>query len=427
MKEITSGFSIDADPLAQEESLPASALRNTARTAARVGETLLGLPGDIAQAGTSALNLGLKGSNWLRSKVGLPEEEPFSQKTILPTSEDVKTHVTGNIEKVLPKDYLKAKTPGEQFSDEFFSDLTSLITPVPGFGRLPIKRALAVSGLGNLASWASKDLGADTGTQTGIKIGTMLATTMAGKGKLNSTKKALYNSAESNIPETAMVKNKLTPIYNKLELAIEKGSKDAPSKKFIKDRLEDISQNIVGEKMNIKNVLELKKDWNELRYTSGIPKRAEHSFKELNNSLHSMIEEYGKSNKAFYEPWKRAEDIHQGLSKASKLNSWMQKNITPFKIGTAASTLLLGQMVHLPHGLSGATAGLLATTVGTKYGVRAFEALKNSPEIRKYYANTIASAAKKNVAATVKNAQKLNKVLEKKIDELEPKEGFSIE
>jgi hypothetical protein len=36
-----------------DESLPGLALRTGLRTAARVGETAIGLPGDIAQAGSN--------------------------------------------------------------------------------------------------------------------------------------------------------------------------------------------------------------------------------------------------------------------------------------------------------------------------------------------------------------------------------------
>jgi hypothetical protein len=430
MKELNSGFSLD-DPEQIEESLPSTALRHTARTAARVGETLLGMPGDIAQGALGALKAGEQGSNWLQNKLGLggvmgSGESAFPERAPLPTSEEVRTNVTGNIAKSLPKDYLEAKTPGEQFSDEFFSDLTSMATPVPGMGKLPIKRALAVSGLGNLGKWASKDLGASEGTQTGIKIGTMLAATMAGRGKLNQTKKDLYKNAQQSIEKEVKVKNLLEPISNKWELAIEKGASDTPSKQFIKKRIDDIRANTVGNRIGIENVLELKKDWNELKHSSGIPNRAEPAFNEMMKSLHSMINDYGKTNPKFYDSWKQAEDIHQGLTKASATNKWMQKHVTPLRIGGAAASILLGNSMGLPHAAApGATA--LAGVVGTKYGVRAFEALKNSPTIRKYYADTVASAVKRNVAATVKNAQKLDRVLEEKIKDLEPKEGFSID
>lgn len=423
-----SGFSfVEEEPQVQpQESFPQKALRNVARMGTRAAETALGLPGDIAQTATNILNVGQKGSNWLRNKVGLPTEEEFVRPAWIPTSEEIREHGTSKVEKALPKNYLQPQRPLEKFGDEFISDLTSLATPLPGLGKMPFKRSLVASGLGNLASWAAENVGASEGTKSTLKIGTMLATTMAGRGKLNKTKNELYSRAESAITKDIKIHNRLEPVFKKWKLAAEKGSGDAASKKFIKSRLADISANTSDNKIGINNILELKKDWNEIKYSSEVPKRAQNAFNEMMNSLHGMIDEYGKKNPSFYKPWKTAEDIHQGLTKASGINKWMQKYVTPMRIGSTAAGLLLGSSIGLPHIVGAASSTLLAGTVGAKYGIRGFEALKNSSAIRKYYADTIKSAASKNVAAFTKNAQKLDKAVEKYDESNKPRKGFSF-
>lgn len=432
MKLPNVGFSIDEEEAPRTESTAQYIGRGAARTAARVGEALLGLPGDIAQTALSAIKVGESGSHWLANKLGVggligAGESAFPERTPLPTSEDIRTYVTGTIAKALPEKYLEPQSPGEKFSDDFFSDLTSLAIPLPGIGKLPFKRALAASGLGNLASWAAQDIGAPEEGQQALKLGTMLAVSMAGKGRLNQTKKDLYKTAESAVKDNVLLENRLKPIADKWEKAISKGTQEAPSKAFINDRIKDIKDNFSSGNehiIDIKNALELKKDWNEIRYSKGIPSRAKPAFNDMMNALHDIINEYGSKHKLFYEPWKRAENIHMGLTEASQLNSWLQKHITPTKVGGAAAGLLLGS--HLMHTGFGSSIGAIGGALALKHGIKAFEALKNSKEIRKYYANVIKSAAKNNAAAAIKNAQHLNKAIEKNLEKNEPTTGFSI-
>jgi hypothetical protein len=429
---IGTGFSIDEDPLPPSESLPGNLLRRAARTTARVGETVLGMPGDIAQTGLNVLKAGERGSDWLANKLGVgglvgAGESVLPERTPLPTSEDVKTHVTENIGKILPKGYLEAKTPGEKFSDEFFSDLTSLATPIPKLGRMPFRRALAVAGLGNLANWTAKDLGASEGTQTGVKIGTMLATTMAGRGRLNETKRNLYKQADSLVKESDMVSNKLAPVYSKWLSVLDKGDIEAPSKEFIKDRLKAIQRNSMGGKVKMSNVLELKRNWNEIKYAKGLPNAAKPAFEDMMGAIHDMVDEYGKRNPAFIKVWRPAEDIHKGLSQASRVNKFLQRHITEARIGLATTGLLLGHEFGLGH--MGTSAKALGVAVGAKYAVKGIEALKNSPEIRKYYARVMTDAAKKDAVSMNRNILKLNNAVEKyqAPDEIAPTSGFSID
>ena len=291
----------DVEPK-QEDNGIGTILRHTARTAARVGETLINTPENIAKLGIGATNLGLKGSNYLRSKVGLPEEEPIEYPKVL---ENLGGKATNLIGKTLPEGTLEAKTPGEKFSDEFFSDLTSLATPVPGMGKvMGIKRALAAAGLGNLAGWAAENVGASEGTKNALKIGTMLATTLAGKGKLNSTKEEIYKASKIAIQEgtkagiSPNIENQLRPVLDKFSKVLKQAGEPGSDRyKFIKDRVIGLKKNTTRATLPIDELITLEHDLNNIKYSGkGIPDTAKHIFNEEYNAVERMINEYGKRN-----------------------------------------------------------------------------------------------------------------------------------
>lgn len=415
----------DEEPQPEESGL-GTGVRNIARTAARVGETLVNIPENIAKLGMGVANLGVSGSNYLRSKVGLPEEEPFKYPEPL---EDIGGKITGFIGKALPAKYLESKGPGEKFSDEFFSDLTSLAVPVPGIGKaMGIKRALSVAGLGNLAGWASENVGASEGTKNTLKIGTMLAATMAGKGKLNATKKDLYKASDIAIKEgtrlgiSPEIENQLNPVLDKFSKILKQAGEPGSERyKFIKDRVAGLKKNTNRSKLPIDELITLEHDLNNIKYSgSGIPETAKHFFNEEYNAVERMIAEYGKRNPTFKKTYSTAKDIHRGLTKASAVNEFLQKHVTPLRLGGATVALLLGTHAGLPHVTGEVGAGAIMGAAAMKYGVRGFEALKNSPSIRKYYADTIKSAAKNNIRAATKNAQKLDKAMEPYNNEISP-------
>src|SRR5574337_1280242 len=108
------------NPSQQEESLLGSGLRNLLRTDVRIGESLLGTPGDI-QSGLLGLgNLGLQ---------KLTGKRPLPEKILpLPTTEEIRG-ITSKASQYLPEEYrgyVEPQTPQQESFDEFSQDLTSL-------------------------------------------------------------------------------------------------------------------------------------------------------------------------------------------------------------------------------------------------------------------------------------------------------------
>lgn len=226
-----------------EESNLGAGLRHVARTGSEIGSDILGLPGDIAQTGIWALNQPEKLGRWGLNKIGLggllPEEEKDFRLPI-PTSQEIKGAVKGTVGKILPDKYLEATTSGEKLSDDFFGDLSTLMFPIPKIGGLGFKKALAVSGLSNLAGWGARELGAGEGAQTGAKVGTVALTALAGTPWVRNHMHSLYDVAQESITPGASVSIKsMEPLLNEIESLASKGSR-TKAKQFMKDRVQEI-------------------------------------------------------------------------------------------------------------------------------------------------------------------------------------------
>src|SRR6185369_14441991 len=100
------------------ESLGGAALRTGLRTAARIGEAAVGLPGDIAQAALGAANYVSGGAVPTYGQV--QEKLPIS----LPTSENVK-----QFQEKATGEYLKPQGENEQTWDDFVGLVTQLAIP----------------------------------------------------------------------------------------------------------------------------------------------------------------------------------------------------------------------------------------------------------------------------------------------------------
>lgn len=226
-----------------EESTLGAGVRHTARTGTEVLSRLAGGLGDLGQAGVWLMNQPEKVGRWAFNKAGLggllPEyEENF--RLPIPTSEDIKSGIKGTVGKILPKNYLEATTSGERLSDDFFGDVASLMLPIPKVGGLGMKKALAISGLSNMAGWGARELGGGEGVQTGAKIGTIALTALAGAPWIRKHMNAVYDVAHDAITPGASVSvKKMEPLLNEIDSLASKGAK-TKTKQFMKDRVKEI-------------------------------------------------------------------------------------------------------------------------------------------------------------------------------------------
>jgi len=213
--EITKVPAIDATPLPKpeeknepSESIFGTTARTVARTGARALETAAGLPGDISEGVLGLLGAaekGIFGTETIPKKVDVTfgklgtlnkaiefftgEKSPLPETISPPTSDQIREYVS----KPIGGKYLEPQAEWEKVSDAVVQDLVPLLVPVKG--KVPFTRALKVSGLGNLASWATKKLGGGEKEGAIAKLGTTLLTTIVHPGTIAKFAKTLSPEA----------------------------------------------------------------------------------------------------------------------------------------------------------------------------------------------------------------------------------------
>ena len=394
----------------EKESIPSKALRNVTRTAARATESVLGLPGDIA---SGALGLGGIASEKLLGKPFLP-----SLREHIPTSETVKKYVTEPIGKLLPEKYLEPQSKEEEISDEFFSDLSSLLVPLGGSTKLG--HSALVAGSGNIAKWATKELGGSERAQTGAKIGGMLLSSLGGLRKTNQYMRSLYDKAEQLLPTAYKapapeLSKKMGELNKSLNVGIM-----TPSKKALLEPVDAI-QSILQRNNNLLPTVEaisLKRDINELIRDADFPDAARKQMKSVVNDINKSINRVGETYPEFLKTIIEADNVLAGLNEGSKVSHFLNKHLTASHLFHPITLAILG--IH------GATGGLstLAQSAGGVFGSLALkegygvlESFAKSSGIRNYYAKTVGAALKGNAPQALKYANKLDQEIKKQEQE----------
>lgn len=381
--------------------------RNIARTASRAAESVLGLPGDVANA---ALGVG----NFLTS--GAPKPIPkYSdiQKDLpisLPTSQQVrefgKEHISGQ--------ELEPRSEGEALYDEVIGDLASFLIPVKG--KIPFKGAIAKAIGGNAASWLTKQVGGGEGAQAGAKIGfNLLSGLPGGRKTLTDRMNENYKNADSVSKGASHSAKQLNEDVRKISKYVYSGH-ETDAKKFLKKPVESIENYIRGEKIGVHDAWTLKRDINSVLGDYSTPREARPFLKNMSASLNNVLKDYGKSNPDFLKSYSEAEDIFKGLHQTSVVSDFLRKNLnleTALK-NPVAKTLFLGGIggLHYLGTLPQVVLGVGAI-VGAREGSKAIDLIKNSSNARKYYADTIKASLAGNVRAASRSLSNLDKEADK--------------
>lgn len=440
-QEENKGFARKAVEKAADYGVFGSALqnedsrRNVLRSAARVGETLSGMPGDVVQMGKS---LGGWLGNKARSLIGkeaLNHEDELQVEELkktkdwdvlsrltesLPTSENLRENVT----RKYTGDYLEPQNKWEAFSDDIAQDFASLALPVKG--KIPFARAIGTSLIANSGGEiAGEFLGEDAKGYT--KLGLLFSSGMIGqnKGGVKKYINSLYSDMRSEIPEGARVSSKgLEKKLNSIESTLRKGDPGAASKQEAFKKIDAVRNKIQGGEIPLDEVLELAKDTNEVIFSGRDIVRNQNKLFDIREALHDTTKEYGSRNAAFLDKWKDANQAYAATELSRKVGGWVKKNIKPKDYMYAASALgLEGAFVGAPAAL--ATAGVGAASASAAYSAEVLKRISKSPALRKYYTNTVNSSLNQNKASFMRNIKFLNDGLEKSF-ESEPYETIDF-
>jgi len=453
----------------KEPGLVSEVGRHTGRSAARIAETALGMPGDILQAVTG---LGKGGYGYLKDALfgetpepeevmdveaaPVEEESPkrvfglfknekpslaeniaglfgkeeaqerlkgFREKglegTVLPTSEDFR-----NITKAITGDYLDPRGEGEEFADEVVSDVTALAVPLGGEFKL-LKPALV--GLGaNIAKEGAKALGVGEKGQFYTKMGTMFLGTMLRKpGTVNKIPQELYKKSKALLPKEAEVSAKgLSNQLSNLKTQLKKGG-SAPYKQAALTKIDEIKKVIKNGNIRVDELTEFKKSINDIGQSKKIweegltiGKKSKGVLKRVAGVVDDGIEQYGKQNPKFLDVYRKANESYAAIAQGNDSLRFIKSKLVQHKsvAGVAGGYALLGAMFN-PGAAATAAAGA-AGTLGALYaGYKPYQIasrMMKSPELRKYYFGILNSAIKEDSAAFSRNFNKLDDELKKK-------------
>ncbi len=410
----------------QEEGTLGSIGRNIARTGARAGEAVLGLPGDVAHAAIGAgnylapsiipsveqINEFSKAHPIIASTIGAPITGPAA----LPGSSDIRKAT-----KAVTGEYLEPQGEGEEFWDNVVSDFATIFAPELGLakGAKTIGSvaktgysALAKAAVGNAAAEAVKGSGGGP-IETALTKFIAMSIPFGASGKIKSSYTNDYKKAEDAVAEYAKT-NKLpevssSSVVNKMEKAVSglAAHKDQP---IIKALVDGIKQE-AGETIDLSRLQQMKQNVNS-NYSLNLTAAGKKALNKVNEALKDSISSAGKEVPGFLESWQPAEELFGDYAKATKAWDYVKNTVKNKPVQSVlSSALVAGPAAGLAKASTVATVG--AAAYPGYQGYKFLSLLKNSPQGRAIYSDMFKNALLENAAAVNRDANKLEKIMEK--------------
>ncbi len=409
----------DQEP--SEETLPGGALRNLVSLGARGVESALGIPGDLAHGLTSILDYGLSKATGEDVRLPRPptifrlfggtEEDSVTQ---FPGSEFIREEITiPAIESIAGEGYTEPRNKSEQLAQDVVSDFAALISPIP-FKGVKLGKALALSGIGNLTGFLTKESGYGPGLQAGAKFGSMIVTSFLGNSPfLGKHIKDLYGEAERTAGEALSPARELRNNLKKLKHEV--GRRKFKNSKDVIEQIKNIQTNITPAKtIKIKDLINAKQDINSIfPSTSGVGKS--YLGKTL-ETVGSALDEAGKDLPSFArESLRDADD----LVRATRNSNLLAKITEKINFKNPLLKFALGG-VGFSAGLSSLKNPLIAASAVSLGAATNFAyLLSQSPAARKIYGSILKGIGKDTSRVIIKKARQLDDRLSKEFPEFQ--------
>jgi hypothetical protein len=404
-----------------DESLLGSGLRNAARVATRAGETVIGLPGDIASGILSSSDyIGKKLGN-LTGSEELKKSDTSALRNVLPTSENIKKHVTANVEKALPKNYLTPQSEGEKKLDDFTETFASLLS----FGGSTSKsislisraaKAAGIAGGSELGKWATEEITGSPALGGAVKLGTILLGSMiGGRKQLEKEAHNLYqkvNKITDNPKATIDVSNTIAKETNNVLKGL--GGIESPSKELVKKLGGNLINAVSGKKtMPLKELVEADQVLNEIvRSNYQALSENKSSLKrmyDIKNGIEGAIKSTEKKYPEFYKTYTDAKDILRGLHATDTIRKGLENVARGEHFKSPLTTYFI---LKNPTKLATYSAGSLgAKALTSPYKV--IQSLAKSPYIRKHYGDMVKAGAQGKFQIALKELHKVDEELAK--------------
>ncbi len=361
------------------------------QTAARIGETIVGAPGDILSAGLGAANYLTKERNFpIPSYEELQESLPVS----LPTSSQVRQFTkekTGGA--------LEPQSEPAKFANSIIETATSLAAPGGLIGKgMKLGTALKGAVAGETFGYLAKALGGSNLTSGVAKALGTLGGTLSFRGKeLKELSKKNYEELAATLPGKQIPSKGLRKAVEELQHKYTVG--DSPAKQFALDRISAINDAVKGSKIDAGKLWGLKKNANEHFATANKAER---------KVLHDIISAEKEALKKIpnYEKLEMADDIHRAFVDSTKAMKFIK---THAPSAVTYSPVLKG-LFFLGSGATGKLPLAGAGYAGFRLGNEArmiTDFLKTSSG-KKYYGEVLKAGFDGNARAVTQNMAKLN-------------------
>jgi hypothetical protein len=396
-KKIEETYPDEAYP--SDEEIQRNIERNQTQFFSRMGETVLGLPGDLA--------------NFVGGMLGYDFNLPGSKKL-----RELSESVTGG--------YTAPQSEGEERMGEFMQDIASFA--IPGAKHYSIARNLGIPVLANLAKEGVKEISPESKAGDAAKIGTMVILDLLGHRKsLGSAKEyasSLFQKAEQAIPEGVSIEaGNLEKALNGLEKTFKAGGK-RPSTADALEKIAEIKGEIKNGRAGLKDILAYRPSINELidKYKGfdigvtnpAIRAKIINNLQKVKGKVINAGEEYGKKyNPEYLKISQAANESYAAVQQSNKIANALEKYAP--KLKSKGAQLLLG--IGASTGLgTAAKLGGVKLAGGLLLGVPAYKLFKTiirskSPTLRNHYFDILKGAASGNASQISRNAKALDKAL----------------
>jgi hypothetical protein len=410
-----------------EESLLGSGLRNVARLGARGLETGLGGVGSIA-------DLFLKAGKTIEPYLQMPElgtESSLPERLPIPTTEDIRQHVTKPIEEnFLPQGYLEPQGKAEEFLDYVGADLPYIALGGAGLGQKLIRSIGSSAGI-----MGAKEAGlGSVGQMAGGMIGGGLPGLLA-KGRPSQVRKYGEQLRQQNYAKAEPIAKSTyfdgTNLKKGIEDLLEEASDhlNFDKKKEVINNLGKVYNEIPSGNLLINQAWKRKKDLNNLISNLRFDPKydvARNYYKRAVGSLKGFLEEAGNKYPEFGKPYQSAEKLTMAVKSKPELISLFKKDsrlrqtVEKNKLAKAVLSTFGVLGPEIAGGLAGKVfGGTMGAGVGAggmylaKKGLDIYNLATTSPDLKKHLSDLMENATIGDRAAIASTIVRMNKDLEK--------------
>jgi hypothetical protein len=412
-------------PEDEQESWPKYLGRNALRTASRIGETVVGMPGNLQSLLGSGISAGAEylanqELPLLRQVLGVEELPPEKQAKLkeanidynrgtLPTSSDIRKTMdkwTGGA--------TEPRNNQERVADEFFENFAALASPggivKGGVTKLAGKAGIAAAGQG-AKEYVTKLLDSE-GAGEATRLAVMTGLSMFNPGGAQAFVSELYKNAEKTVPKNALVasknlKSSLQSLYNNLLPGVK-----TPDKEAVMRPIRELLNKLGKPNIAMKEILNARRDVNSLISDPQTQHGARKLLSNVAGALNNTITEYGEHNPQFLKQFRAADKAYAATREGAKAQKMMAK-ATKFYMPESD----IGKAIALMHH-PGVYLGTKAVTGGLGAQAAWWNQIVQSPALRKYYGQVMLAATGNNTGALVSALKRFDRAaLKRKQDQ----------